>query len=139
MSTRCFIGKQNKDNTITYIYCHHDGYITKGVGETLITHYQNESQITKLLNLGDMSSLGVEPIDNPELWDVTYFMTHYEMGKLHCCTYKGNGEDGTDAHIIPSLDDYFQVFERSDCDYAYLWVDGTWMYLHCGALHPIIL
>lgn len=50
MSTRCFIGIQNKDKTITSIYCHHDGYIQGGVGEILFNHYKDEDKIRKLKN-----------------------------------------------------------------------------------------
>ena len=48
MSTRCRIGIENKDGTITSIYCHHDGYL-EGVGEILVNHYKNEEKIRKLM------------------------------------------------------------------------------------------
>ena len=64
MSTRCRIGIENKDGTITSIYCHHDGYPSY-VGKTLVNNYKEESKIRALLDLGDMSSLGTEPVDNP--------------------------------------------------------------------------
>ena len=41
MSTRCRIGIENKNGTITSIYCHHDGYL-EGVGEILVNHYKTE-------------------------------------------------------------------------------------------------
>jgi hypothetical protein len=40
MSTSSYIGKQNKDGSINYVYCHNDGYINGGVGEMLFKNYK---------------------------------------------------------------------------------------------------
>ena len=64
MSTSSWIGFRNKDKTIRFIYCHHDGYIKNGVGETLVKHYSDPETINKLLDLGDLSALGTEPVEN---------------------------------------------------------------------------
>lgn len=49
MSTRCWIGKENKDKTVAYIYCRSDGY-PEGAGKTLSEFYKDEEKIDKLLS-----------------------------------------------------------------------------------------
>ncbi len=134
MSTRCRIGIQNKDGTITSIYCHHDGY-PKGVGEVLVNHYKTEEKIRKLLELGDMSSIGTEPVDNPNAWKtpgegaILGGNWNELWQKLHpdnmCDTYASRGEDAP-ASTDATEDDY--VKRTKDCwgEYAYLFKDGKW-------------
>lgn len=62
MSTRCRIGIENEDGTIESIYCHNDGYPSYA-GKLLYMHYNNREKINKLMQLGDMSCLGTEPVD----------------------------------------------------------------------------
>lgn len=58
MSTRCFIGIYDSDkDKVKYIYSHWDGYISH-VGIYLYYAYQDVEKIKKLINLGDISSLG---------------------------------------------------------------------------------
>jgi hypothetical protein len=59
MATRSYIGKLNPDNTVSYIYCHYDGYL-KHNGEVLNEHYTTEQKIDDLLSLGDISFLDEE-------------------------------------------------------------------------------
>jgi hypothetical protein len=61
MATRSRIASENQDGTVDSIYCHFDGYIS-GVGKTLFNHYDQE-KLEKLLELGDISSLGESTID----------------------------------------------------------------------------
>jgi hypothetical protein len=57
MSTRSRIGIQNQDGSVNSIYCHFDGY-PEGVGSTLQEHYSDRDELQKLIELGDISSLG---------------------------------------------------------------------------------
>ena len=134
MSTRARIGIQNKNGTITSIYCHHDGYL-EGVGEILVNHYKNEEKIRKLMELGDMSSLGTEPVENLRGWEnpglgTTDWTKAYK--ELHpenqCVIYKTRGED-CPAKTHKSIEEY-QKYSR-DCwgEYAYLFRDGEWFVL----------
>ena len=66
MATRSRIGLRLDDGRIKSVYCRWDSYLD-GVGAILKEHYTNTQQIEKLLNLGDISSLGEKPIDNPEI------------------------------------------------------------------------
>ena len=137
MSTRCRIGIENKDGTITSIYCHHDGY-PDGVGEVLVNHYKTEEQIRKLLELGDLSSIGTEPIDNPRAWEQVsftganpndWFKAYKEINPNNMCnTYKSRGED-CPAQTHKNIEEY-QKYSR-DCwgEFTYLFKDGTWYVL----------
>lgn len=63
MSTRSFIFIL-QDNTYHGIYCHSDGY-PSGNGSILLHNYQNIKKIRQLINLGDLSSLGVSLSPSP--------------------------------------------------------------------------
>lgn len=134
MSTRCRIGILNKDGTITSIYCHHDGYMKGGVGERLVVHYTDEAKIRKLLELGDISSLGTEPVENPKafqtpglMWSVTtWSKVWHELNPEDTCNcYKTRG-DICPAQTHKSIKEY-QKYSR-DCwgEYTYLFKDGKW-------------
>jgi hypothetical protein len=56
MSTRSRIAIENESGIVNSIYCHFDGYVD-GVGITLFKHYDKE-KLQKLIELGDISSLG---------------------------------------------------------------------------------
>ena len=112
MATRSIIGKLNPDNTVTYIYCHYDGYYRGGVGQTLDEHYQDESKVNQLLELGDLSVLGEE----------IGFKQDYYKNKTHikefCLAYgRDRGEDDVDTQSI-SLDEYLKEDVRGE-DYKY--------------------
>ena len=56
MSTNSIIAIQEKDDSVTGIYCHWDGY-PEGVGAMLYYCYQNPDKIRDLVSLGSISSL----------------------------------------------------------------------------------
>ncbi len=63
MSTRSKIGIQNKDKSVTSIYCNYDGYLF-GVGVILNRCYQTEDEVRELMKLGDMIEIGCYPNDS---------------------------------------------------------------------------
>lgn len=113
MSTRCMIGMK-EGNNVRAIYCHHDGYIEGGVGEQLYRFYDEEDKIKKLLELGNLSSLGNEPVSitvNPDLGCDDYAATE--------------GMEDNAADIYAGETGYFE--DTDDwCHYLYLWKDGEW-------------
>ena len=60
MSTRSRIAIENQNGSVTSIYCHFDGYIS-GVVKTLEKHYTDRSVVEELIDLGDLSALGMSP------------------------------------------------------------------------------
>ena len=125
MSTRCRIGLRNEDGSITSIYCHHDGY-PDYVGRVLVENYKTEDKIKKLLELGDISRLGTEPVDNPKAWESC---KPGEYEKFHpdnmCDTYKSRGETSP-AKTSKRLSDYIDLTSGSWGNYCYLFEDVCW-------------
>ena len=68
MATRSYIGKLNPDNTVSYIYCHHDGYPEHN-GVILQEHYSTPFKVDQLLALGDLSVLAEEIGDKQDFND----------------------------------------------------------------------
>lgn len=131
MATSSTISKLNKDGTLTTIYCHSDGY-PSGVGAILSKYYNNESLVDRLLELGNLSTLGKTPIDNPQLWDLFNFekikpeeAIKIMKDNLHCRTYKGRGETNTEAKTIDRKD----LHNNYHSEYDYVYTDGKWFLL----------
>lgn len=99
MATRSNIGKLNSDNTVTYIYCHWDGYPAHH-GVILTEHYNIPEQVDALLALGDMSEL---------------------KDTLEACKPYNESPD-TEA-AIKMLEDYNN---NPYIDYFYLFTDEGW-------------
>ena len=113
MSTRCRIAIENENGRVTSIYCHHDGYLygSYSVGQILLNHYQDKDKINQLMELGDLSSLGIEPT------------------RAMCDCYSIEGEN-TPAYVC-SKSQLVKEFKRSDQEYLYLFKDGEWRYMTC--------
>jgi len=114
MATRSYIGVSGPEGpnpTVKFIYCHFDGY-PEGVGMTLAKHFDTPYKVDKLIELGDISSLG-ETLDET----VSYRRD-----------LKRN--DGNDAATVP-LRNY--VADR-DVAFKYLYTEeGEWKcYTHTG-------
>jgi len=69
MSTNSYIGIENEDASVSYIYCHQDGYIA-GVGAGLLDGYNTREAAQALVESGDQSALGEPYSAHPgELWE----------------------------------------------------------------------
>lgn len=112
MSTRCRIGILQDGGSIKSIYCHFDGY-PEGVGVTLLNDYTDVEKINKLLDLGDISCLGSEPVSDSKYWDPFSAITDSD----YTLAYKDRGED-CPAEISKDEEVYYDL--ASGCDYAYL-------------------
>jgi hypothetical protein len=106
MSTRSRIAIENESGIVNSIYCHFDGYIS-GVGKTLFNHYDKE-KLQKLIELGDISSLGESTIDT-----VAY------------C--RDRGEDLHSTFYL-NVEGLFELGFESGAEYVYcLNRDGIWL------------
>ena len=129
MSTRCLIGilkKDGKEEYVDYIYCHHDGYI-EYVGKILNDNYNNKDLIYKLLNLGDLSVLGTEPISNPNYWKDL----KENYNENYCVSYRDRGETNTDYKTC-KLNEYNKCGKDSWAEYIYLFKNDKWYYREIG-------
>lgn len=125
MSTRCRIGIQNKDGSVISIYCHFNGYVKGGVGERLFKYYKDEDTVRKLLSLGDISSLGTTPIENPNAWVIDDWFEKFHPDNL-CDCYRTRGDENWEAQTDDCLKAYQPRVSNSWGDYGYFYTDGTW-------------
>ena len=113
MSTGSTIAIQNKDNTVTGIYCHSDGYVSS-VGRTLFENYTHEDRVRELIALGSLSILGTE-IGSKHNFDV-------RDNRSWCKAYgRDRGESNQEAD---TWDSYQQLINESSQDYNYLFTPG---------------
>ena len=112
MSTRSNIGILNENGTVTYIYCHFDGYLECN-GNILNEHYTTEGKVRMLMELGDLSCLGNEIGEKQDF-------NNYR-NRDWCLAYgRDRGESNTEAHTIPYSDYTKEYFE----EYVYLFTPG---------------
>ena len=143
MSTRCRIGIQNKNGTITSIYCHFDGYID-WVGKILVDNYKDEGKVKQLMSLGDISSLGTEPIANPRAWEMptpTFNKSWDEQWKEinpedRCNTYASRGDD-CPAETSKNATEYRQLSRDCNGEYTYLFKDNIWYVLNGSGMSEV--
>lgn len=115
MATRSIIGKLNPDNTITFIYCHFDGY-PSAAGQTLVENYKTETYVDELLKLGDLSILG------KYLGELQNFS---DPVPGFCLAYgRDRGEVDIEADTV-EYDHFFKHDLRGEA-YKYLFMNGSW-------------
>lgn len=101
MGTRSFIGIQNEDESIRYVYCHWDGYPSHN-GKILNEHYTDRKKVDKLLDGGDMSVL------NEDITDVEYYNQ-----------MKGQDPDN-DAALVDNMVVFLEDIKNSWCEWVYI-------------------
>ena len=129
MSTRSRILWKKQDGTIESIYCHHDGY-PEYVGRILV-HKYTEENLDKLMELGDLSTLGEVPTSDSKGWD-DY---NYVKRNRCCLAYRDRGETDVDSLKFASEEEFKKEcaagFEE-ECNYLYK--DGKWHFWYRGGL-----
>ena len=121
MATRSYICKKiGKDKFLT-IYCHWDGSPSFN-GRILFQNDNNEMMVDKLLDLGDLSSLGeyLEPNPNKE--------HTFEHPQNNVCVAYGRdrGEKGVEAKEMKLIN-----LTEAWVDYVYIYKDDEW-YIYNG-------
>lgn len=116
MATRSNIGYTLPNGKIRFVYCHWDGYPGYN-GRVLQENYQQAHKIAKLVELGDISSLGAEigvQID---------FEDREAQKQNNQTLYYGRdrGETGVEPQEVDNVEDFLQN------DYAYLWNGTEWI------------
>lgn len=149
MATRSAIGILQPDGTIRAIYCHWDGYPLGGVGGRLLSYYKDPQTINKLLDLGDLSSLGTIPVSDAEYWNRSKetndaapkdggLMSFEKLMALvlasekatgnRCVSYRDRGETDIDARTFKTQKAFVSYFSKRWCDYIYLFKRDQWFY-----------
>ena len=120
MATRGNIAIVNGDDTITSIYVHYDSY-PEYVGKILLNHYNDVGIINKLMELGDLSSLGEHLYAAGHTWSAPI--------EGVCVAYgRDRGEKGVESRVFKSIEQYNRNADNSGVNYQYLFEDGMWMY-----------
>ena len=120
MATRGNIAIVNEDGSITSIYCHYDSY-PEYVGKILLNHYNDVGIINKLMELGDLSSLGEHLYAAGHTWSAPI--------EGVCVAYgRDRGEKGVESRVFKSIEQYNRNADNSGVNYQYLFEDGIWMY-----------
>jgi hypothetical protein len=117
MATRSYIGKLNPEtNTVTYIYCHYDGYLSHN-GRLLSENYNDKDKVNQLLELGDLSYLDEQIGEKHDFkkptegWTVSYS--------------RDRGEQFQSSRSTTKLEDYNR---DPGIDYFYLFTEEGWKY-----------
>lgn len=125
MSTRSRISIINSDGKVRSIYCHHDGYLDYN-GKKLVDFYDNEKVINELLDLGDLSALGNNPVSDKLYWKNRD--PFYNFSEEFCLAYRDRGEDEVDAKEFNSFEEFKQAFPDLQEEYNYVFMNGKWYY-----------
>ena len=130
MATRSTIALEYADGTVDQIYCHWDGYLDNN-GIILQEHYKDPFKVQKLMELGDVSSLGPE-LGDKHSFDIPhkYGTPEYEAesdARRNICTFYGRdrGETGTNARRFKNYEDYRARAQGEEYNYI-LRKDGNW-------------
>lgn len=126
MSTRAYIAKIDDNGRTTVIYSHSDGYLDY-VGKVLADYYTDPAKVDALLALGNISMLGVTPVDDPRMWDSYEYEETPEGFCVKCRTYKGSGDKDEDATVYRSYDKMVEDTGKGQ-DYNYVYKNGVWYY-----------
>ena len=103
MATRSVIGKYNNTTGgVKSVYCHYDGY-PEYVGKILVNHYNTPEKVTKLISMGDISSLE-KSIGKKHDFNMPY----NEKEKLGYTTFYGRdrGEKGNMSATYKNREEY---------------------------------
>lgn len=119
MGTRSTIAIEFADSTVQQIYCHWDGYLDHN-GKILQEHYSDPFKLSKLIDLGDMSSLA------PNIGTQHAF----EKAPPGECTFYGRDrhENGRGARRFKDITEYVAECQQEEYDYILRNVNGkaTW-------------
>ena len=115
MATRSLIALDN-GSVFTSIYCHWDGYVT-GNGRILFENYNDINDVEELLELGDLSALGMKVAD--------------------CIPFAK--ETNEFAMDFSSLQNLLVYFHNSDCQYLYIFNGNEWEYITKDMTNTVVI
>lgn len=132
MATRSTIALEFADGTVEQVYCHWDGYLAHN-GQILLKHYSDPFVLQKLIDLGDISSLGIEIGEK-------HAFSHFELRAEEVQAYKeltenwttfygrDRGETGIAPKKFKDFADYRANHQYEEYEYILRNIDGkaTW-------------
>lgn len=123
MSTRSTIAIELADGSVKQVYCHSDGYLSYN-GRVLFEHYSDPTKLERLIDLGDISMLGVEIGEKINFNDRLTYTDNCQA--TQCRIYgRDRGETGIETKTFWGFGMYEMTHDRQQ--YAYiLRNNGTW-------------
>jgi hypothetical protein len=118
MATRSSIAYKTAEGKVVAIYSHWDGY-PAGVGATLLEHYQAAYKIGKLVQMGDISSLGAEIGEKQDFDDRSTQKDEWTL-----FYGRDRGETGVDPREYETIADWIAGVGQ---EYNYLWNGKEWL------------
>lgn len=127
MGTRSHIGLVDENKNVTYVYCHWDGYPSYN-GVLLSTQYQDVDKIKALLAMGDVSSLGANPITKEDWNKLSDEQKgeHTEIGFRVLTLSYGNWRDEVCPARQCTLEEFIKQDKDSWIEYKYYFENGVW-------------
>jgi hypothetical protein len=128
VSTRSTIAIELADGTVKQVYCHSDGYLSYN-GRVLFEHYSDPAKAEQLINLGDLSMLGIVI---GEKIDFNHRLAYNENHQATQCRAYGRdrGETGTEARTFWNFAMYEMTHDREQ--YAYILRNNGQWYVAIG-------
>lgn len=127
MATRSTIALEYADGTVDQVYCHWDGYLEHN-GRILFEHYRDPFKLQELMNLGDVSSLGINIGSKHAFSPFEGDKADYEAAQAEGATTfygRDRGETGTSAKRFKDFEDYKARHQYEEYEYI-LRNDGNW-------------
>lgn len=115
MATRSSIALEFPNGAIKQVYCHWDGYIEHN-GKILFENYSDPEKLKTLLDLGDLSSLGIDIGTKHDFDERTKYCTFYG---------RDNNQLDTKAEIFSDFQTYLKIASFQEYNYI-LRNDGKW-------------
>ena len=129
MATRSTIALEYADGTVHKVYCHWDGYLDNN-GRILFDSYQDPFKVQRLMDLGDISSLGPEigdqhSFDIPHKYGTPEYQAEAERRQGITTFYgRDRGEEGTECRVYKNYEDYRANCQFEEYNYILRQVDG---------------
>ena len=129
MATRSTIALEYADGTVQQVYCHWDGYLDHN-GVILRDNYSDPFKLQRLIDLGDISSLGPDIGDKHDFdCPHKYGTPEYEAwteAKREVTTFYGRdrGETGCGARTFKDFQQYTREAQFEEYDYILRNVNG---------------
>ena len=127
MATRSTIAIEFADGTVQQVYCHWDGYLENN-GRILQESYMDPFKVRKLIDLGNISSLGDEvgvrhPFSSYDVDGLSYEDYKAKYGNMTTFYARDRGED-LNVSKFANYDDYVKNHQYEEYEYILRQVDG---------------
>lgn len=118
MSTNSLIGIKNKDGNVKAVYSHSDGYY-KHNGLILYTFYNSKDKVEELVNLGDMSRLGLFIGEKYDFYRSYKDLDYYNKFKNQCVFYSRD----RDENLNICNDNFSNIISKHSLTYNYIYFE----------------